>query len=639
MIEFEKRFIEGNGSDCLVNELLQLVERNEISERSFVKCISYLRANRNYKQALIIAAHYEGIVNTVKGLSEIAYVYQAVHLYSAAAEVLLVAVKNGGGLGIITRVFRCYRLSGNSTLVIDYLSNLSSDFLKNAAILREVYLALYNNKKVFDYLIGFGNEIEGNKVLAIAKLYALQGNVASALALKDFFSDPQMHQELDLTIKSYEQKKAPLKTEIYNQNSQVDFIDVSNSGVRIAYLYDETSLVKTIELVTSFGVVSEVDLKVNKQADSGSELKIVIDFKFPELIYEELEYFVLRAKETAEVIAEVPRKCLEVRGIELLTEDSVPGKVVNLNIVGNRLSLLQNAAFNGEGAIIFGKYLILESAYKRLNGYSESMIFSKDKKSVYLFYKKVDKSISLILNCLTLNWTNYYHYVIDFYLRLAVSKRVVVDGSLKYYLSNLPFSELMPFQRFFLESSFPDMEPFVLSPTEMTYADSLLFPYQVPTRSSDNFQILKGIISSKKVKSRSLIYIDRRNAKNRRIQNENQIIAMLIEHGFKIIKPEDLSVNEQVSIFSEAKVIVSASGAALTNSIFMRDESVLVELIGEDVDANFWPSFTSSLKIDHKQLPMKIKQKSYSSLNNIYEADLVALKHNLEKILSTSNIT
>lgn len=636
MIEFEKKFIEGKGAGTLVNELLQLLEKNELSEKSFVKCISYLRANKNYKQALIIAAHYKGIVNTVKGLSEVAYVYQAVHLYSAAADVLLVAVKNGGGLGIITRIFRCYRLAGNSTLIIDYLESLSVDFLKNTAIQREIFLALYNNQKAFDYLTRFGKRIEGEKALTIAKLYALQGNPTSAMALKEYFSDHRMHQELDLTLKKYELSKSPLKPEI--ENSQIDFVDVSNSSVRFEYAYDDTSLIKNIELVTSFGVISEVSLKVNNQSVSGSECKIAVEFKFPELIYEELGYFVLRAKETGEVIAEVPRKCLEVKGVEFLTGDCPPGKVVNLNIAGNRLSLLQNVAFNGEGAIIFEKYLILESAYKRLNGYSESMIFSKDKKSAYLFYKKVDKSISFILNCLTLNWSNYYHYIMDFYLRFAVSKRFVVDGSLKYYLSNLHFSELKEFQRFFLESNFSDMQSFVLAPTEIACADSLLFPYQVPTRSSDNFRILKETVSLKPKESSSLIYIDRRNAKNRRIENESQIIAMMIELGFQIIKPEDLSVNEQVSIFSEAKVVVSASGAALTNSIFMSDKSVLVELIGEDVDANFWPSFTSNLEIEHIQLPMKIKQKSYSSLNNIYEADLVPLKQNLETILTSLNL-
>ena len=246
----------------------------------------------------------------------------------------------------------------------------------------------------------------------------------------------------------------------------------------------------------------------------------------------------------------------------------------------------------------------------------------------------MDKSIGSILNCLTLNWTNYYHYIMDFYLRLAVSKRFFVDDSFKYFLSNLPFSELKEFQRFFLESSFPDMQPFVLTPTEMTCADTVLFPYEVPTRSSDNFQVLKEKISVKPKESGSLIYIDRRNAKNRRIENESQVIDMLIERGFQIIKPEELSVNEQVSTFSEAKVIISASGAALTNSIFMSEKSVLVELIGEDVDANFWPSFTSNLQIEHKQLPIKIKQKSYSSLNNIYEADLVSLEQSLEAILS-----
>lgn len=63
------------------------------------------------------------------------------------------------------------------------------------------------------------------------------------------------------------------------------------------------------------------------------------------------------------------------------------------------------------------------------------------------------------------------------------------------------------------------------------------------------------------------IYI-RRNSNARNISNADMIEQQLVAYGFTIIEPEKLSFIEQAKLFSGAKVIIGATGAAMANAIF-----------------------------------------------------------------------
>lgn len=82
------------------------------------------------------------------------------------------------------------------------------------------------------------------------------------------------------------------------------------------------------------------------------------------------------------------------------------------------------------------------------------------------------------------------------------------------------------------------------------------------------------------------IYISRRNARKRRIVNENEVIEILSRFGFETIQAEDLSFAEQVQIFSRARCLVSNHGAGLTNILFMREGGKVLELRHQDDDIN-----------------------------------------------------
>jgi len=80
----------------------------------------------------------------------------------------------------------------------------------------------------------------------------------------------------------------------------------------------------------------------------------------------------------------------------------------------------------------------------------------------------------------------------------------------------------------------------------------------------------------------SNIFISRRNALQRRILNEHEVMEALVPFGFVAYTLEELNFSEQVRLFSQAKMVVAPHGAGLANMIFSQNLTV-IELFGSYV--------------------------------------------------------
>ncbi|MEM9781992.1 MAG: glycosyltransferase family 61 protein [Pseudomonadota bacterium] len=77
-----------------------------------------------------------------------------------------------------------------------------------------------------------------------------------------------------------------------------------------------------------------------------------------------------------------------------------------------------------------------------------------------------------------------------------------------------------------------------------------------------------------------LLYLTRRDAGIRRIRNEDALEALLARHGFESITATDYDHAGQVRLFGEARAVITAHGAGLTNTIFMEPGAQILELFG-----------------------------------------------------------
>ena len=74
------------------------------------------------------------------------------------------------------------------------------------------------------------------------------------------------------------------------------------------------------------------------------------------------------------------------------------------------------------------------------------------------------------------------------------------------------------------------------------------------------------------------IYISRKNAEVRKIVNEELIEEILKKKGFKIYDFDKITWEQQIEICSSSITLVSINGAALTNMIFMQENSKIFEI-------------------------------------------------------------
>ena len=110
------------------------------------------------------------------------------------------------------------------------------------------------------------------------------------------------------------------------------------------------------------------------------------------------------------------------------------------------------------------------------------------------------------------------------------------------------------------------------------------------------------------------IYISRKYSKHRRLNNENKIIKFLKSENFKIVYPEKLSFIKQIKTFSKANFLISTHGAGLTNLIWMKPYSKVLEIRSFNKYQNSNFALSNLFKINYHYF--LTKQKNNNSNGN-----------------------
>ena len=86
--------------------------------------------------------------------------------------------------------------------------------------------------------------------------------------------------------------------------------------------------------------------------------------------------------------------------------------------------------------------------------------------------------------------------------------------------------------------------------------------------------------SALKFDANEKVFIDRSESKfnHCQLQNNNEIKEFLINKGFSVYKAGQLTFEEQVYLFKNAKIIIGAHGAAFGNLVFCSANAKVVEI-------------------------------------------------------------
>lgn len=173
---------------------------------------------------------------------------------------------------------------------------------------------------------------------------------------------------------------------------------------------------------------------------------------------------------------------------------------------------------------------------------------------------------------------NYYHWMLDYLPRLMLAGKGV------HYLVN---EARAPFQDECFALLGIDADRLVGAPDGVQIACDELQAAAVPVRNMrlDGAALawLRGDFAAKAlagadVSTQRRLYVSRKDAALRRVVNEAEVLDALGPLGFELVIGGDLSVAEQVQLFSGADIVVAPHGAALTNLVFADPGALLVEL-------------------------------------------------------------
>jgi len=121
------------------------------------------------------------------------------------------------------------------------------------------------------------------------------------------------------------------------------------------------------------------------------------------------------------------------------------------------------------------------------------------------------------------------------------------------------------------------------------------------------------------------IYISRRKANRRRVTNESAVVSMLAEYGFDSVVLEDLSIPEQIGLFSQAECIVGPHGAGFANMIYGEDPTI-IEIFGDQKKTTFY-RLAKILNHDYSSI-------QFDSIRKDIRIDIPVLQEMLEQRLT-----
>lgn len=180
----------------------------------------------------------------------------------------------------------------------------------------------------------------------------------------------------------------------------------------------------------------------------------------------------------------------------------------------------------------------------------------------------------------------YYHWMFDVLPRLDLLREA--DLGVDAYLINTKLG----YQRDTVRHL--SITP-VVSPSPLTHveADELVVPTLTgdigyPTLPACDFLRKSFLPATLPPNRHRRLYITRRDALMRRVENEEEVVAALLPLGFETVELDGMAVTEQVLLFAAAEIVVGPHGAGFVNTVFSSSGSGVLEFWADD---DFSPSY------------------------------------------------
>jgi len=251
---------------------------------------------------------------------------------------------------------------------------------------------------------------------------------------------------------------------------------------------------------------------------------------------------------------------------------------------------------------------ILQLSNKRLELSRKSPTFVEKTSTGYKVLKTHFSAPPLSRAIFLGNDFNLYHFLVECLIRLIAVPEKVYEG-IPVVIEKGTHPNLIEFAKILTGA-----EPVLVSPSESIQIDELILcrehgvkdPIRVLERIDYLPELARRIIKNtpKQPVDRDTrkIFFRRKKKLSRPLQNEIEIYQLLEELGFYSCYPEEFTANQIVNLMQNCEILVAEGGAALTNLMFMRPKSTLVQLIPAVGDFSMWEEYSKIFQISYHQI-------------------------------------
>lgn len=229
---------------------------------------------------------------------------------------------------------------------------------------------------------------------------------------------------------------------------------------------------------------------------------------------------------------------------------------------------------------------------------------------------------------------NYFHWCINILPKIEFFEQSGIE--IDKYLVDIS----RPFQVDSLKRiGFPMDKILPLSDVKNICAKNII-ALSIPTVSCANLSSLEFLRNRLKIQNNirdKRIFISRKKAfQGRCITNEDEIMEKLSPLGFKDYILEDMSLDEQIQVFSEAQTIISPHGAGLTNILFAGENTNIVEMFNPNYRVPCYCFLANSL--NHNYYYIKGEGIEASNAHSDCSGNITIDINKIKKIINLLNL-
>jgi hypothetical protein len=306
------------------------------------------------------------------------------------------------------------------------------------------------------------------------------------------------------------------------------------------------------------------------------------------------QQFLGRAKKFAARLAELPAF---FAGRRILDRDATCGVLSRFGCRVLNGKLHEIACTNACTSIE-----ILSSGVVRMNG-SACLDFDYGSRGALAGWTGAQRREPFVAALWSHSWMGYYHWIVDVLPKIALLReQYPKNDDLPYFVfprTGEPFEEEALSMLGIPPEKVIDSRDYKSIFTERLAFSLLPGWFQIHPAT----QLLrKQLISNANDGLGKKIYLTR--AGRRRCLNENDVCHFLTNRGFVVVSDTYRSVADQIGIFHQAEVIVALHGAALTNLLWCKPGTKIIECFSDHYQPPYYRNLSSACALDYHSTPL-----------------------------------